>query len=143
MIYLDVDDLNARFWTCELAYKNEADELVVLTDDQKLVENQPSEEVDATLPYVRWTIAPGASVQEVNAGPHMFTSVGTAYLEVFIPKGMGTSAATEIVDCFHAHFRKYRSEDKCLHVLSTDQKKGNDKKCYSVTASFAYKSKRS
>lgn len=126
-----------------VSYKGDADEAVVLTDEQKLVENQPVEEVDATLPYVRWTIAPGASVQKVNAGPHMFKSVGTAYLEVFIPKGMGTSAATEIVDCFHAHFRKYRSKDTCLRVLSTDQKKGNDKKFYSVTASFAYESNRS
>jgi len=143
MIYLDVDDLNARFWTCQLAYKDEADELVVLDGDQKIVENQPSEQVDATLPYVRWTIEPGSSVQKVNAGPHMFKSVGSAYLEVFIPKGMGTSAATEIIDCFHAHFRKYRSADTCLRVLSTSQSKGNDKKPYSVTASFAYESNRS
>ncbi|WP_448538530.1 hypothetical protein [Sphingobium yanoikuyae] len=143
MIYLDVDDLNARFWTCELSYKNDDGETVVLSDSQKLVENQPDEEIDATQPYVRWTIEPGASVQKVNAGPHMFRSVGTAYLQVFVPKGMGTGPATDLVDCFHNHFRKYRSEDTCLRVLSTDQRKGNDKKFFDVKASFAYESNRS
>ena len=143
MIYLDVDDLNARFWTCELSYKNYDGEAIVLSDSQKLVENQPDEEIDATQPYVRWTIEPGASVQKVNAGPHMFRSVGTAYLQVLVPKGMGTGPAVDLVDSFHNHFRKYRSEDTCLRVLSTDQRKGNDKKFYDVKASFAYESKRS
>ena len=143
MIYLDVDNLNGRFWTCELSYKNDDGETVVLLDSQKLVENQSDEEVDATHPYVRWAIDPGASVQKVNSGPHMFKSVGTAYLQVFIPKGMGTGAATDLVECFHGHFRKYRSADTCLRVLSTDQRKGNDKKFYMVVASFAYESNRS
>lgn len=143
MIYLDVDDLNARFWTCELSYKDEAGEVVVLPDSQKLVENQPDEDIDATQPFVRWVIEPGASVQKVNAGPHMFKSVGTAYLQVFIPKGMGTGPATDLVDSFHGHFRKYRSADTCLRVLSTDQRKGNDKKFHMVVASFAYESNRS
>lgn len=143
MIYLDVDDLNARFWNCELSYKDDEGETVVLPDTQKLVENQPDEDVDATQPFVRWVIEPGASKQVINSGPHMFTSVGTAYLQVFIPKGMGTGPATDLVESFHAHFRKYRSADKCLRVISTDQRKGNDKKFYDVKASFAYESHRS
>lgn len=143
MIYLDVDDLNARFWTCELSYKNDEGDTIVLTDSQKLVENQPDEKIDATQPYVRWTIEPGASVQKVNAGPHMFKSVGTAYLQVFVPKGMGTGPAVDLVDSFHNHFRKYRSEDTCLRVLGTDQRKGNDKKSHMVVALFTYESHRS
>lgn len=142
MIYLDVDALNAHFWSCELSYKDEDGGAIVVPESQTFVENQPLQDADKKLPYVRWTIEPGASKQELSAGPHQFKSVGMAYLEVFVPKGMGTGPCVDIVDCFIGHFRSFRSDDKCLRILETGSTKGSDKQAHQVTAKVSYQSNR-
>lgn len=141
MLYLDVDALNARFFATALTYKDDGGTTVTLTDAQKLVENQPPEELDETKPWVRWTINPGAS-QQTGISPALFTNIGTATLQVFIPKSKGTGQATDLKTSFENNYRNWRSADKCLRVYKLDSSKGPDKDHHQVNVTIYYESKR-
>lgn len=141
MLYLDIDALNAKFWSTALTYKDEAGTTQTLPVGQKLVENQPDEELDETKPWVRWTITPGES-KITQVSPALFTSLGTATLQIFVPKGKGTGAAIDIKEVFQNSFRQWRSTDKALRIYKMSDGKGAGKDYLEVTVTVFYESKR-
>jgi hypothetical protein len=128
-------------WTIPLTYKDDHGTTVTLTEGQKVVENQPNEDQDETKPWVRWTITPGAS-QQTATGPALFTSLGTATLQVFVPKGKGAGQAIDLKTAFENGFRNWKSGDKCLKVYKLDSSKGADKDYLQVNVAVFYESKR-
>ena len=130
MLQLDIDALNDRF------FDNMDAEAI-----QLLVENQPDEELDETLPWVRWTITPGDS-KLTAISPALFTSLGTATLQIFVPKGKGTGAAIDIKEVFENAFREWRSTDKRLRIYKMSSTKGTDKNALQVNVTVFYESRR-
>ena len=115
MLNLDEAALEDRFWDTELSW-TDGSNTIVLTDEQRLVQNQAKENLDETQPWVRFTISPGASQQDTLESNPAFLQLGTAYLQVFAPKGSGMSAAREIRDQFVAAFRRWCSSDGLTSV---------------------------
>jgi hypothetical protein len=95
MIYKDIDDLNARFWSTSLTYTGPDNTVFEIPDEQKLTENGKLQEVDASEPWVRWTIIRGASERDTLGSNPFFRSIGTATLEIHVPKGIGTGIAND------------------------------------------------
>lgn len=116
MLNLDEAALESRFWDTELSWTDSDGQKVVLADEQRLVENQPKENVDETQPWVRFTISPGDSQQETLELIPAYTQLGMAYLQVFAPKGTGMGAAREIRDQFVAAYRGWKSDDEYTFV---------------------------
>ncbi len=141
MLYLDIDALNAKFWATPLSYKDGSGVAQTLTPDQKLVENGPTQELDETKPFVRWTINPGES-KRTAVSPALFTSIGTATLQVFIPKGKGVALGTDIKSAFENAFRDWRSNDKTVRVYKMTSTKGPDKSLHQINVTIFYESKR-
>lgn len=142
-IYMDVDTLNAKFWETTLNYTNAAGSTVAIPQSQILTENGPTQEVDETLPWVRWTISPGASVRTTQGETRLFKNLGTAHLDVFIPKGTGTAVGEEIRDSLVAAMADWRSTDKALRIYKHDATKGDgNKSAHQLNAVFYYEAKR-
>lgn len=141
MLYLDVDALNAKFWATALTYKDAAGITQTLPASQKLVENQPDEELDETAPSVRWTITPGES-KLTAISPPLFTSLGIATLQIFVPKGKGTGACIDIKEAFETAFREWRSTDKRLRIYKMSSTKCTEKNALQVNVIVFYESKR-
>ena len=116
MLELDEQALSDAFWDISLSYTDEDGETVVLSDERKLVVNQPSENIDDTQPWVRFTILPGDSQMDATGTIPTYQQLGTAVLQVFAPKGTGLSAAREIRDQFIAAFRNWTSPDGHCHT---------------------------
>ena len=139
-IYMDVDALNAKFWDTALTYNGGAD---TIPESQILTENGPTQEVDESLPWVRWTISPGASQRVTQGQTRLFKNLGTAHLEVFIPKGTGTATGEEIRESLIAEMAEWRSDDKTLRIYKHDATKGQgSKESHQLNAVFYYESKR-
>lgn len=139
-IYIDVDTLNAKFWDTALTY-DEGEQSI--PEDQILTENGPTQEVDESKPWVRWSISPGASKRVTQGNTKLFKNLGTAHFEVFIPKGTGTATGEEIRDAMIAAMADWRSEDKALRIYKHDATKGQGtKECHQLNAVFYYESKR-
>jgi hypothetical protein len=140
-IYMDVDQLSARFAATPLTYtgKDGAQETVT----QILVENGEAKDLDEELPWVRWTVAPGASKRATTGDNPRFKNLGTAFLEIHVPKGKGTKAALEIADSFLSAFEDWKSEDGELYIYKTDTPKGTGtKSSHAQRAVIFYESNR-
>lgn len=116
MIDLDENALTDRFWEIDFSYTDAAGDTVLLSDERKLVENQSAQVVDETQPWVRFTISPGESQIDATGTIPTYKQLGTAYLQVFAPKGTGMSAARELRDQMANAFRGWFSPDGCCHV---------------------------
>ena len=141
MLYLDIDAINAKFFAVPLTYKDSKNVTQTLAPNQLLVENGPTENVDETKPWVRWTINPGES-KRTAVSPALFTSLGTATLQVFAPKGTGVGVAIDIKSAFENAFRDWRSPDKCLRIYKMSSTKGTDKDFLQINVTVYYESKR-
>lgn len=142
-IYMDVDTLNAKFWATALNYTDKDGNTVAVPEAQILVENGPAQEVDETAPYVRWEISPGASQRVTQGETRLFKNLGTAHLEVFVPKGVGTAVADEIRESLIAALADWRSDDKALRIYKHDAPKGKGStSSHQLNAVFFYEAKR-
>jgi hypothetical protein len=142
MIYKDIDDLNARFWSTSLTYTGPDNTVFEIPDEQKLTENGKLQEVDASEPWVRWTIIRGASERDTLGSNPFFRSIGTATLEIHVPKGIGTGIANEILDSFFAAFRDWRTENGELRVYRTRTDKVSNKDFHQINGVLFYESRR-
>jgi len=111
MLDLDEQSLNDRFKSTALSYVDGAGQTVTLSATQRLLQNQPKINLDETKPWVRFTISPGDSEQDTLELNPAYKQLGTAYLQVFAPKGTGMGAARQIRDKFAAAFRGWTSPD--------------------------------
>lgn len=141
MIHLDIEQLNEKFWATPLTYIDEEGETVTMADSQILVENQPDDDIDESKPWVRWTINPGES-KLIQTGPKLYKNLGIATLQVFVPKGQGTGAATDIREAFNTAFREWRSPDQKLKVYKLSNTKGSGDDYLQVNANLFYESHR-
>lgn len=141
MLTLDIDALNAKFWSTPLSYTVANGTTHTLPARQVLVENQPDENVDEKKPWVRWTLNPGDS-QQTGISPAIYTSLGTATLQVFVPKGRGTGEAQDIKEVFETAFRGWRSDDQRLRIYKMSSTKGPDKDYHQVNVTIFYESRR-
>lgn len=139
-IYMDIDTLNAKFWATALTYEKGAE---TIPESQILTENGPVQEVDEAQPWVRWTINPGASQRVTQGETALFKNLGTAFLEVFVPKGTGTATGEEIRDALITALADWKSGDKALHIYKHNASKGQGtKESHQLNAVFYYESKR-
>lgn len=142
-IYMDVDTLNAKFWSTPLAYQDENGNAATIPASQILTENGPVQEVDETKPWVRWTINPGASKRATQGETRLFKNLGTAILEVFLPKGIGTGVGEEIRESLITALADWRSTDKALRIYKHQANKGpGTKNNHQLDAIFFYEAKR-
>lgn len=111
MLELDEQALNDAFWETELSYVDQYGVVTILTEDQKLLQNQPKANLDETQPWVRFKISPGATKMDSRTTPATYVQQGQAILEVFTPKGSGMSAARKLRSDFAEAFRDWRSAD--------------------------------
>jgi hypothetical protein len=116
MLADDEQALNDQFWATTLSYVNDHGVTVTLTDDDKLIANQPDEDIDETKPWVRFTIEAGSSDQATTGLYHAYNQLGVAYLQVFAPKGSGMKKASSIRDQFAGAFRNWSSDDGHCHT---------------------------
>lgn len=115
MLHFDESALEDRFWETALSYTDQAGNSVTLSDDQKLVQNAPSVNLDETKPWVKFSVVPGDSAIDATGTVPTYQQLGTAFLRIFVPKGMGIGAAKEMRDQFAAAFRGWKSPDGHCH----------------------------
>lgn len=142
MLQLDEQALADHFWETELSYVANDGETVILDDSQKLIQNQPMEQIDETRPWVRFTISPGMSRPDQTGDNPTHLQLGIAYLQVFAPKGTGMSQAKGIRDKFLGSFRNFRSPDHRLHVYRTGVDTIDDKAYTQIKVSVFWESLR-
>ena len=80
MLELDLTALNDRFF-----------DGMDVEQYQVLVENQPEEELDETQLWCRWRIQPGASDAVETGVKRTYQQLGTATLQIVLPKGTGVA----------------------------------------------------
>lgn len=110
MLHLDEQALEDAFWSIDLSY-DDGNGIVVLTDDQKLVVNQPNADIDETKPWVKFAVVPGDSALDATGTNPTYKQVGSAVLNIFVPNGFGLSAAKQLRDQFTVKFRAWTSDD--------------------------------
>lgn len=145
MLQQDIDALTARFTDTSLSYsvKTQAGtSTVVLPDSQRLVVNQPAQQVDETKPWVRFSIEPGKVIQALSGLDRTYEQHGFAYLQVFAPPGTGTRQAGSIRDQFLASFRSWRSADNRLNVEEITFTAADNKDAYAITIKARWHSTR-
>lgn len=111
MLNLDEAALETHFWSIELSYTGDNGQTVLLSDDQKLVVNQPSQQLDDTQPWVRFSIVPGDSQMDATGTQPVYHQLGTAFLNIYAPLGTGLGAAKQMRDQFASAFRNWTSPD--------------------------------
>lgn len=109
MLDLDETAIEARFWQTELSYTGDDGLTVILSDDQKLVVNQPSQSIDETQPWVRFSIVPGDCKMDASGTQPVYHQLGTAFLNIYSPLGTGLSAGKQMRDQFATAFRNWTS----------------------------------
>lgn len=143
MLQQDIDLLNDRFWSSPLTYSLREGEVLVLSDEQMLVENQPDDDLDDTQVWTKWIINPGISTPTTMGPNPNITQYGTATLQIFVPKGLYTGPGNDLRDQFNKLFRGWRSADRKLVVgdlkSSSSEYQG---KFHLINAMFNWRSNR-
>jgi hypothetical protein len=141
MLQQDIDALTNRFFDTPLTYTNGMGATVTLADELILVDNQPDIDPDeATSMWVRFTVDPGSGKRYSLGEQPFYKQLGSAYLQVFIPKGHGTGAGGQIRDAFLDAFRDWTSSDGALTVDQTINRKSSTDAYTMMTAQVLWNS---
>lgn len=80
--------------------------------------NAPAVDVVETEPFVRFSVTPGDNfISYGGSDGGVYTQLGRAWLQIFVPVNDGDATAFELADAFTAIFRNWKSADGCLRCL--------------------------
>ena len=114
-----------------------------IDEDQVVMDNGKSKDVDESRIWVRFQIRPGENREQLIGGTTVIvTQIGQIILQVFGPKGSGSEDVYVVGNKFSNAFRKWKSVSSTGHVRgywSGYRMIGNEKE-FQVNTSVYYES---
>lgn len=128
---LDETQLTARFKERFDTYSN-----------QVLTLNKPATVVDKNKPWVRFTVDLGDRDNATLGMTPERLQLGGIYLQVFVPKSLGSNGADNLIQTFDDLFCDWRSDDGAIQMGRMSRNLSEDKDHYQHTIRFAFQSLR-
>lgn len=110
--------------------------------NQVLTLNKPSTTPDKNKPWVRFSVSLGNRGRLTNGENPTQLQLGGVYLQVFVPKSLGSNGGDALIEKFDKLFTDWRSADGALQIGNMGRSYSENPDSYQHTIRFAFSSQR-